>query len=283
MGLVPLLLVLTAAVAHATWNLLAKRSEGGVAFVWLYGLAAVALFAPAALVQLALEASAVSPAGLAFMAGSGVLHAAYFTSLQRGYATGDLSLVYPLARATGPLLSVTAAVLVLGERPGLAGLLGAALIVAAVLGLVGGRPGGHPRAAIGWALLTGTVTAAYTVWDAHAVTTLGQPVLLYFWGAEVTRALLLAPVALRRRRHVARLWRAARRTVLAVGLLSPLAYVLVLAALALAPVSAVAPAREVSIVIGAALGANTLGEGHGRRRVLAAGAILAGIALLALA
>src|SRR5690348_18347001 len=101
------------------------------------------------------------------MAGSGCLHSAYFTTLQRGYAAGALSVVYPLARGTGPALSVVLAIVILGERPGPLALVGAALIVAGVLSLAGGgarRPRGR---AIGFAVATGATIAAYTIWDAH--------------------------------------------------------------------------------------------------------------------
>jgi hypothetical protein len=90
-------LVIVAAAAHAAWNLMAKQAGGGVGFVWMYTVAALVLWAPVA----ALFWDDVSWAGVGFMAGSGVLHALYFTSLQRAYAIGDLSVVYPLARGTG--------------------------------------------------------------------------------------------------------------------------------------------------------------------------------------
>jgi drug/metabolite transporter (DMT)-like permease len=277
-----LALVLGSAVLHAAWNLLAKGARGGAAFVWLGGLAAALIYTPVALGWALWRGGEVSAAGVAFMAGSGAIHSGYFLALQRGYATGDLSLVYPLARGTGPLLSVIAAVALLGERPGIAALAGAALIVLGVLSLASGLRRGRVGAATAYALLTGALIASYTLWDAHAVTTLGQSPLLYYWGSEVARAALLAPVGLRDPGAVRTAWQADRLAVLGVAVLSPLAYVLVLVALTLAPVSLVAPAREASIVIGALLGASVLGEGHVRRRALAAVVILAGIALLGL-
>jgi uncharacterized membrane protein len=279
---VALALIVTAAVAHAGWNFLAKQALGGIAFVWLGGVTAVTVYAVPAFVQLAVGDRTISAAGLAFMAGSGALHAIYFTMLQRGYAAGDLSVVYPLARGTGPALSVLAAIVVLGERPGPIALVGAGLVVAAVLSLaVGGRrlPSG---AAIAFALTTGVTIAAYTIWDAHAVTALAQPTIAYYWGSEVSRALVLAGPALRDRAALRLAWTRDRRAILGVGLLSPLAYILVLVALTLAPVSVVAPGREASIVIVSLLGAHVLREGDVARRMVAAVVIVAGIACLAL-
>jgi drug/metabolite transporter (DMT)-like permease len=101
-----LVLVLVAAVFHATWNLLAKRvGVGGAIFVWLFGAFSVLIYAPLALILILLHGPHLGPAQLVFMFGSGALHLGYFVVLQRGYAVGDLSLVYPLARGTGPLLA----------------------------------------------------------------------------------------------------------------------------------------------------------------------------------
>jgi drug/metabolite transporter (DMT)-like permease len=280
MGIVPLALVLGAACAHAGWNLIAKQSGGGLVFVWLCAVADVALYATAALVQLLLRPGAVTWTGVGFMAGSGLLHAGYFNALQLGYVEGDLSLVYPLARGTGPLLSVIAAIVILGDHASAPALVGAGLIVAAILSLTRGPQREGAGRAIVLALLTGVFIAAYTVWDAHAVSALHQPVIVYFWGAEVMRSLLLAPLALRRRAEVRTTWQTQKRSVLEIGLLAPAAYILVLVALTLASVIFVAPAREISIVFGIVLGANVLGEGRVIRRIVAGVAIVGGIVLL---
>jgi drug/metabolite transporter (DMT)-like permease len=264
--------VLAAAGAHAGWNLLAKRASGGLALVAAYGAAATVLWAPAALADALIEGG-LTWAGLGFMAGSALLHIGYFSGLQRAYATGDLSVVYPLARGIGPVLSVAAAILLLHERPSMLGLLGGGLIIVAVLALAVGS-----RAGIGAAIATGACTAAYTVWDAHAVKGLGQPPLFYGWAFGAMLALALTPFA----RGAATIWREQKRTVLGIGALSPLAYVLVLFALQRAPISLVAPVRESSVVLGAVLGAKVLGEGQLGRRIVAAAAIALGIAALAL-
>lgn len=275
-------LIAAAACAHAAWNFFAKQARGGLPFVWLAGVCAMTAYALPAAIQLLLDDHGVTAAGIAFMAGSGCLHSAYFTTLQRGYATGDLSVVYPLARGTGPALSVLLAIVILGERPGPLALVGAALVIVGVLSLAAGGKRRPSRAALGFALLTGVIIAAYTLWDAHAVESLAQPAIAYYWGSEVTRALVLAVPALRDREGLRTALEHDRRAILAVGLLSPLAYILVLVALTLAPVSVVAPGREASIVIASLLGTRVLGEGESRMRAVAAVAILGGIACLAL-
>jgi drug/metabolite transporter (DMT)-like permease len=275
-------LIAAAAVAHAAWNFFAKQARGGLPFVWLAGLCAASVYALPAAIQVVLSDKEVTWAGIAFMAGSGCLHSAYFTTLQRGYAEGELSVVYPLARGTGPALSVLAAIVILGERPGPIALVGAALVVVGVLSLAGGHRH-SPRSSIAFAVLTGVTIAAYTLWDAHAVEDLAQPAIVYYWGSEVTRAIVLAGPALRNRKGLRTALAHDRRAILAVGLLSPLAYILVLVALTLAPVSVVAPGREASIVIASLLGTRVLGEGDPTRRASAAVAILGGIACLTIA
>ena len=280
-------LVVLAALAHAAWNVLAKTASGGATFVWLFSALAAALWLPVAAAALLVDPGhPVGLEGIAFMAGSGALHALYFVLLQRGYRDGDLSLVYPLARGTGPLLSTLAALVIFSERPSALALAGGAIIVAAVLSLAGaGRAvrteAGDRRRAVAFALLTGVAIASYTLWDKQAVGPLGMQPVVYYWGTNVAETLLLTAFVAHRPTEVRQTWRAYRRQALGVAILSPLAYVLVLFALARAPVSYVAPARELSILVGAVAGTTVLAEGDGRRRLLAASAIFAGIVLLA--
>ena len=285
MSLDVLALVVAAAVAHASWNLLAKPAVGGAAFVWLCAVAGTLLYLPVLVVALVADPGPLGWTAVGLMAGSGVLLALYFVLLQRGYATGDLSLVYPLARGTGPLLSTTAAIAFLDERPSRPAIAGAALIVAAVFSLI--RRSGEPGSARGgratvFALLKGAAIAAYTLWDKHAVGTAALSPIVYYWGTNLANATLLSPVAIRHREELRQAWTTSRPRAIGVGLLSPLAYVLILYALARAPVSYVAPARESSIIVGTLLGALVLHEKDMRRRLLAAAAILLGVVALTL-
>lgn len=279
-----LALVLASAVTHATWNLLAKRAGGGVPFVWLFTAVSAAVYAPLAAGAAWMTGTRLGPEELVFVAGSAVLHLGYFLLLQRGYRAGDLSLVYPLARGTGPVLSTAAAVAMLGERPSALALAGAALVAGGAFGLtLGGatpREGGARRA-VAYGLLTGAFIAAYTLWDRQAVAGLRIPPLVYDGCGGVARTALLLPLVRGRWGEVRREWRVHRREVLGIALLSPLAYILVLTALATTPVSYVAPAREVSILFGTMMGTHLLDEGHATRRLAAAGVMVLGVAALA--
>jgi drug/metabolite transporter (DMT)-like permease len=285
MTLFALGLVLVAAVFHATWNLLAKRvGDGGAVFVWLFGLCSIAIYAPLAAIVVLVVAPHLGPVQYVFMFGSGVLHLGYFVLLQRGYAVGDLSLVYPLARGTGPLLATAAAIVLFGERPSALVLVGIALITAGVFVLT--SDAGSLRSALGtgvfYGLITGVFIAAYTIWDKQAVSALLIPPILQSWATTLVTTMLLTPFALGRRKEIASLWRAHKPEIFGVAILSPLSYILVLTALVFTPVSYVAPAREISILIGAAMGASLLSERDSKRRLIAAAAMVIGVVALAL-
>ncbi len=282
-----LLLVLAAAVLHATWNYCAKRAGGGLPFVYLVGLIICTLYIPVAGGYWLWRSPDLPWGAVLWIMGSGVLKTAYSLFLQRSYRVGDLSLIYPLARGTGPLLSTLAAVVVLGERPTPLALGGAFVIIAAVFFVAGGtrllhEDRAHLRQAMGYGVGSGVLIAAYTLWDRHGVAGLAVAPILYDAGTAFTQLILLTPFASRRWPEVRAAWREQRRYAFGVALLSPLAYVLVLTALTFTPVSYVAPAREVSIVIGAFIGAKVLKEADGRRRLWAAAAMAAGVIALAL-
>ena len=123
-----LTLILAAAFIHAGWNFLAKCASGHATFTWLFAVLSALFYAPVAGAVIFLWGAPIGWVEIGFMAGSAALHTAYFVLLNQGYRTGDLSLVYPLARGTGPLLSTVAAIVFLGERPTVVALLGALLV-----------------------------------------------------------------------------------------------------------------------------------------------------------
>ena len=272
-------LIAVAAVAHASWNLAIKRAgTGGAVFLWLTFAVGAIVFAPLGVASLGAE-----PSWLWLAAVSGALQVGYFLLLQRGYRRGDVSVVYPLARGTGPLLSVVFAIILFRESPGIPALVGAAVVIAGVvtIGLAGGRTGATVnRPGVLYGLAVGVAIASYTLWDSNAVINGGMPPLGYYW-AIVAAFLLLTPAALRERAVVVATAKQHWLAALVVGLLCPLAYVLILFAVQLAPVSIVAPAREVSVVLVAVVGWLWLKEPHPVQRLIGAAVVLVGVALLA--
>src|SRR5712664_871742 len=177
-------LVLGAALIHAGWNYLLKKSGGGIGFVWAFAALSALLYAPLAAAVVYLQHFHFSATALAFIFASAVLHTAYYLLLDRGYRHGDLSVVYPLARATGPFLTVLVAVALLGERPGIVALCGAALVVGGAFFLAASpaklREAGAAHG-IAFALLTGCMIASYTVVDKQAVSAVLIPPVLQDW------------------------------------------------------------------------------------------------------
>jgi drug/metabolite transporter (DMT)-like permease len=280
-----LALVLGSAVLHAAWNYLAKRIEATSADAWLFAALSMVLYAPLALGLVLLRHPVIGSRQVLFMVGTALLHTAYFVLLFRGYRAGGLSLVYPLARGTGPLLATIGAIAFLGERPSALALTGASLIGVSVFVLTGGVRGLRERGsggAIAFALLTGGTIALYTLWDKTGVSRVGIHPILLEWGGGVGRTILLTPFAVREWDHVRARVRSHPRQLFWIAAMSPLAYLMVLTALAFTPVSYVAPLREVSIVIGAALGAGLLAEGDAARRLGAAAMMVAGVVCLSL-
>jgi drug/metabolite transporter (DMT)-like permease len=276
-------LVLAAACCHAIWNFFVKRIDGGPELVWLFSLISVALYLPLAIAILMVSNATFGLREMAFIAGSAALHLGYFLLLQQGYRRGDLSLVYPTARATGPLLSTTFAVVILGERMSAQIGVGASAIIVGVLFLTGGfkRGGGHVAASVLFGLGAGGLIGSYTVWDAYMVSSVLVPPLLLDYASSVGRTILLAPIAARQKEMIAGYWRNHRLGVLAIAVFNPLAYILVLYALTFTPVVYVAPTREMSVLITVIMGSILLGEGELKRRLLWAALILTGVILLA--
>jgi len=290
-------LILIAAVAHASWNLFSKQAAqtGAISFIWLAASAATLLYIPVIAVAWAGGWLHLTALGWVFMAGTGVLESAYFVFLQSGYRLGDLSLVYPVGRGTGALLAAVAGIAFLGERPGPVAVGGIVAVVAGIALIGASSPASEEgkaariaalrspasTAAIGFALATGVFIASYTLWDRYAVATLGTSALLQGYATFPFMAVVFALPALRAKDRTALVWHRYRAQVAGAAVLMPLAYILVLAALAFTAVSVVAPAREVSVLFGVLMGGRLLGEGSVARRLTAAVAIAAGIIAIA--
>ena len=285
MPFLALVAVLLAAVTHSTWNLFAKKAAGSRHFVWLYSVGSIILYCP--VIAWIVVTGRPHFGGIEYLAltATAVLHTGYSLVLQAGYRTSDLSLVYPIARGSGPLLSFVGATVLLGERPTLLAGLGLVLIVAGIL-LVAGltrEPHRAPKAGIFFGLLTGVFIASYTVNDGWAVKSLAlSPFIIDFTG-NLLRVVALTPLALRDLPEVKREAREYARPAAVVAVLGPLGYILVLFAMRLAPVSHIAPARELSTLVGTYFGSRLLREKAVPARLVGAACIVVGVVSLAFA
>ena len=287
-----LALVILAGLIHAIWNIAAKKAGGDARFAAFTSMIGAVVWAP---VGLWFGWNVVPGWGATewlFVAVSGVLHVLYYIALLRGYRKADLTVVYPMARGSGPLLSSLVAILLLGEGITVFGLLGIGAVVAGVFLIAGGpalfRAAHDPdkkdmlRKGMTYGLATGVFIAAYTVVDGYAVKFLLMSPILLDYISNFVRLAFLVPAVLRDRPAAAALWRGQWKYALVVAVISPIGYVLVLYAMQVAPLSHVAPAREVSMLFAALIGGHLLGEGDRALRITGAACIAFGVMALAL-
>jgi len=267
-----------AGLIHASWNIAAKKSGGDLRFIAFSSLVILVFWMP---VGVGVGWAVVPHWGWeewACVVASAVLHVLYFAALLRGYREADLTVVYPIARGSGPLLSSAGAILWLGEPfSGITGL-GVLCMVVGVFLIAGGpslwQAGRDPASAVRvqrglfYGAITGLFIACYTVVDGLAVKRLGMSPILVDYMGNLLRLLLVLPLLL-------------RSSAMVVGVFSPVSYVMVLFAMQMAPLSHVAPAREISMLFAALMGGRLLGESHRGLRVLGALSIVCGVMALA--
>ena len=292
MPLSALALVVLAGFIHASWNIAAKKADGDVRFVAFTALVLMVFWAPVGVWVGWQQVPLWGVIEWALVLVSALIHVGYFIVLLRGYKKADLTVVYPLARGSGPLLSSMVAIVFLGEQISALGLVGILGVVCGVF-LIAGGPGlwkaahdpqqqARVRTGIFYGASTGLFIASYTVIDGYAVkVALMSPILVDYVG-NLLRLVFLLPTLMRERSVVAQLWRKQRRYALIVGIFSPVSYVLVLYAMQVAPLSHVAPAREVSMLFAALLGGHLLGEKDRGPRILGAALIAMGVMALGL-
>jgi uncharacterized membrane protein len=282
-------LVLVSAGLHVAWNVRLKTAGDPLRAATVGLLAASVGIVPAGVAAWLLGGRPALPVeGIALALVSGVIEAIYFVLLSAAYRRGDLSVVYPIARGTAPLLAVAVGVGLLGERLGVYGSVGVLLLLVGFLLLQ--RPwqalSGHGLdPSVAFAFATGVSIASYTAID-RVGTRLIDPVT-YAAILWVTGALLLVVwIRFVAGGGVFAGGREQLRFAAIGGWLTLGAYMLILWALSIAPLSGVAPLRESAAVFAAAWGSVRLGEavdrGDSMRRIGASALIVVGAVLLAL-
>jgi drug/metabolite transporter (DMT)-like permease len=287
-----LILVLFSSFLHACWNYLAKTIPGGAAFVWLLALVMSVVLLPLFVWQIAQADLVWNATNIFAVILTGILHTIYFLVLQKGYQEADLSVVYPLARGLGPVLTGIGTFLFLGEKITFYDLIGLMLVGIGAL-IIGGfsfktilqrtpqNKDERLKKGIIYGLSTGFLIACYTIFDGFCVTKLAIAPILIEYTAHPIRLMVLLPHALKNQNEVKDIWKNNWLKILIISTVSPLAFILVLYAMKSAPIHTVAPIREFSIVIGVILGAKFLKEKEMKSRLIGSVLILAGIIFLA--
>ncbi len=274
-------LLLLAALAHAVWNALVKADSDRLCAVGVVCLGGPLLGVPALLLV-----APPLPAAWPWLAASAVIHLVYASLLMSAYNTADLSHVYPLARGLGPALVALASGLVLGERLEPRVVLGVGLVSSGVLLLTFGARAGTftrrgTRRGTQLAVLAGATIATYTIVDGSGARAAGDPLSYVAWHSILAGPWLFFYAWWRRGgKALARYLRGDGRRVVLAGVIATLGYAVAIYCLSVGRMANVAALRETSVLFGALLGALVLGEPFGRRRVLAAAVIVAGLLLM---
>ena len=286
-----LALVVLAGFIHACWNIAAKKAGGDVRFSFFCSVVMMVFWAPVGVWLAWQQMPAWGALEYSLVLASAMAHTIYFIVLLRGYRKADLTVVYPLARGSGPLLSSMVAIVLLGEQISALGFSGIAAVVIGVF-LIAGGPGlfrnihsaekqKRIRKGMFYGVLTGVFIATYTVIDGYAVKIVFMSPILVDYIGNLARLVFLLPPVLRDPQEARVLWQQQWKYASFVGIISPISYVLVLYAMQVAPLSHVAPAREVSMLFAALLGGQILGEGDRVARIF--GALCIGYGVMALA
>jgi len=281
-------IVLASAFLHAGWNFLLKKSERKIVFIWWFLLVSVIIYAPMFLYYY--PKITIPPAGWLCIIATGLIHGVYFWFMGGAYQRGDLSLVYPLARGSGPMFVPILAVLLLHEEIAFLGAIGIVMIISGIycvhLRTFTGAAFLEPFLALRggaslWALSTGCAIAAYSIVDKVGVGLVYPPVYIYLM-VVITWLTITPWVMIQERGLLKTEWRRHSSSIIIVGFLSIFTYLMILFALQMSKVSYVAAVREVSIVLSAYYGIVLLGEKHGPQKLLGALLIAVGVVAIGL-
>lgn len=270
-----ILILLVAALLHATWNAVTKGSRDPLLAIWMVILTCGVIGA------LALPWSPFPSDEVWLCLGfSTAIHLGYQLVLAYAYERGDLSQVYPIARGLSPLLVALLAMRFAAEPLGLRGVAGVVIVTFAIASLAFGRGFAAAGRGLGAALTVGVLIASYTYFDARGARAAAHPVHYMAWSFTLQIFPLTAIVLLKRRGDVGPYLRRHGLWGFGGGVMATVAYGLVLWAVSMTPMAAVSAVRETSVVFAALIGSRVLGEPFGAHRVIASGFVALGIVLL---
>jgi len=267
-------LVLLSALLHAGWNAVTKASSDPLLNMSVVSCAG-ALVAGTAAIFLPLPAPAAWP----YLAAATLVHFVYQIVLVRAYTLGDLSQVYPIARGLAPLGVALLAALSAGEAPTALQAVGLLLASGAIASL-GIPAAGSSLAATRTAVMTAVLISAYTTIDGLGVRRAGSPFSYAAWVLSLYAIPIVMTAVIVRRGAVVDFLRSEGARAAGGGLMAIVGYTVVLWALSHGPMAAIAALRETSVIFAALIGVRMLGEGFGRRRILASIALAAGLFLV---
>ncbi|XBO85867.1 DMT family transporter [Bacillus licheniformis] len=270
--------LLCSAFIHASWNYLSKKADGGVPFIWLFTAIAAVVYTPLAIGVAIYEKPEIGIWQLVIIMASILAHLGFFLFFKKGTKRA----IFPSSirlRGDRPAAYLRAGGRLFGETLTLPAIIGILLIVISILFYRGVKRLKEPGSftPILYGLAVGCIIAAYTLLDKAAVSRFLIPPLLLDYCNTLGRLIILTPFAAKSWSEVRFEWKHHRMEAVGVGVFNSLAYILALSVMVFAPVSYVAPIREISILIGTVMGAVLLSEGFGRLRIIAAVFMVLGV------
>lgn len=271
------LLVLCAALLHASWNFAAKKASGNICVLYNGLLIASIVIAPFFFLLFSWDQFYNA---IGYIVATGIIHALYFLFLCKGYEQGDISIVYPVARGSGIAGTALTACFFLQEQVSLAGFAGIIVVTVGTV-LVGMKIDQKkaPLLHIMYALLVGLMITGYSIVDKVAVGLI-NPVLYIFCMALGTVIFLTPYILIYKRRELSPTWHRGKRYSIIIGVGSMGTYLIILFAFQMAHVSYVVAARELSVAIGAFLGIKLLHEPVSKRKTAGIICIILGMILI---
>lgn len=277
--------LILSAFMHATWNFLAKRSNGGTVFVWFYSGVSTLFTSPIAIFFLFKESFSMTQFYWLIILISIILHIIYSLTLQFAYKTGDMTLVYPVARGTGPFIVAIIAVFFLKETISVLSGTGILFIITSIFILSGGFTNikrKDIKTPLTLGIFIGLIIASYTLIDKAAVSYILISPYIYYFFMIAGQFIFITIFALKKPVNIKIEFKKTWKYAIAVGILSSAAYLLVLIVMTFEQVSYVAPIRETSIVIGTIMAVILLSERGGRERIIGSFLMIVGIFLIAI-
>ena len=273
------LMVLGAALVHATWNALVKTDGDRLSLIKIMSGTQIGV----SLLLIPFVSVPATDCWLLLLASS-VLNTGYMFMLNRAYQSGDLSLVYPFARGVAPLVVAIVSVVALGEKLSYPNQAAVLLIGLGITSLaLTRRPTGLvDLRAVVFAIVTGVLIAGYTIVDGLGARVAGSAHSYMVWLSLVTSIVIVACAHWLQRGQQVPIGRRTRKAGIAAGIMSYGSSWVVIWALTLAPLALVSALRETGVVFAVIIGVAILKEPLSLSRLASVAATLLGTTILKL-
>jgi len=256
------ILVIFSTLTHAIWNLILKKVQGGVVFLWIFTTFTWVLYIPIIILNFNRISSFLNISSFLFCTLSIIMHILYFFLLEKAYYYGDLSIIYPITRGLSPVFTIIFAICFMNESLNIFEILGTGLILFGtfLLSITSEKNIQMKKAGLFFAILCSISITTYTLTDKYIMATLAvSPFLLDFLN-NIGRSIVLTPYIFKNSSKAKYLFKNYKKEAFIIAILSPISYLMILFAMKHMQISIISPMRQLSIVIGSFLGIVVLKE-----------------------